>query len=188
MKRIVYVLGALLLLNYQFSKADEGMWLLPLIEQLNMEDMNEMGIQLTAEQIYSINHSSIKDAIVIFGGGCTGEIVSEDGLLFTNHHCGFDQIQQHSTLEHDYLSEGFWAMKREEELPNPDLTVKFLERIEDVSGEIFEQLNDTMSEEERKTKIRETIREIEDEASEDEKYLADVRAYFDGNTGDHQGD
>ena len=100
MKRIISLLVAGIILTTHYSKADEGMWLLPLLEELNMSDMEQLGIQLTAEQIYSINHSSIKDAIVIFGRGCTGEIVSPDGLLFTNHHCGYDQIQQHSTVEH----------------------------------------------------------------------------------------
>jgi len=112
---------------------DEGMWLLPLIEKLNIGKMTELGLKLSAEDIYSVNKSSLKDAIVIFGGGCTGEIVSPNGLLLTNHHCGYGQIQAHSSLEHDYLKDGFWAMTREEELPNPGLSVTFLIRIEDVT-------------------------------------------------------
>ncbi len=105
------------------ARADEGMWLLPLIEKLNIGTMTEMGLKLTAEDIYSINKASLKDAIVIFGGGCTGEIVSSEGLLLTNHHCGYGQIQKHSTVEHDYLTNGFWAMTQEEELPNPGLAL-----------------------------------------------------------------
>ena len=181
MKRIISLLVAGIILTTHYSKADEGMWLLPLLEELNMSDMEQLGIQLTAEQIYSINHSSIKDAIVIFGRGCTGEIVSPDGLLFTNHHCGYDQIQQHSTVEHDYLKDGYWAMDRSEELPNPDLMVRFLERIEDVSGKIFEELSDTMTEENRRSQIKETVKRLEQEASEGEKYDAVVRSLFDGN-------
>ena len=161
-------------------KADEGMWLLPLIQELNMTDMQELGIQLTAEEIYSINNSSIKDAIVIFGGGCTGEIVSDSGLLFTNHHCGFDQIQQHSSLEHDYLEKGFWARSRKEELPNPDLEVRFLQRIENVTGRIEAELSDSLTEEERRSKIHEIRDKIETEASE-EKYEAVVRSFYAGN-------
>src|SRR3989304_8458673 len=101
-------------------KADEGMWLLPLLND-NMDSMKAKGFQLTAEDIYNINNSCIKDAIVIFGGGCTGEIISEEGLLLTNHHCGFDAIQFHSSVEHNYLEKGFWAKTKEDELPAPDL-------------------------------------------------------------------
>ena len=103
--------------------------------------MHSLGFKLIAEDIYSINHSSLKDAIVIFGGGCTGEIVSEEGLLLTNHHCGYDAIQNHSTVEHNYLEDGFWAMNRKEELPNPDLTVTFLIRIEDVTDLMLKELS-----------------------------------------------
>ena len=106
-------------------KADEGMWLLPLIQKLNIDTMHSLGLKLTAEQIYSINNGSLKDAIVLFNGGCTGEIVSESGLLLTNHHCGFDAIQNHSSVEHNYLQDGFWAKDYKEELPNRDLTGYF---------------------------------------------------------------
>ena len=101
--------------------ADEGMWVLPLIEKLNIGKMTELGLKLSAEDIYSLNKASIKDAIVIFGGGCTGEIVSSQGLILTNHHCGFEQIQEHSTVENDYLKNGFWAMWKERELQIRDL-------------------------------------------------------------------
>ena len=122
------------------AKADEGMWLPSLISQ-RIGDMQEKGFKLNAEDIYSINQASLKDAVVLFGRGCTGEIISSEGLLLTNHHCGYGQIQQHSSVEHDYLKDGFWAMSRDEELPNKGLTVSFLERMEDVEGCRVEELN-----------------------------------------------
>jgi len=152
-----------------------------LIDRLNYVDMQEMGLNLTAEEIYSINNSSLKDAIVIFGRGCTGEIISKDGLLITNHHCGYGTIQSHSTIEHDYLSDGFWAMSRKEELKNPGLTVRFLVRIEDVNDRVLEGLNDDMTEAERNEKIKEIGDEIEAEATEDTHYTASVRSFFKGN-------
>lgn len=117
------------------AMADEGMWLPALISQ-RIGDMQAKGFWLSAEDVYSVNQASLKDAVVLFGSGCTGELVSGEGLLFTNHHCGYSQIQKHSSVEHDYLTDGFWAMTRAEELPNPGLTVKFLERMENVTGQI----------------------------------------------------
>ena len=125
------------------SLADEGMWLPVLISQ-RINDMQAKGFRLSAEDVYSVNQASLKDAVVLFGGGCTGELVSGEGLLLTNHHCGYSQIQKHSSVEHDYLTDGFWAMSRAEELPNPGLTVKFLERMENVT----EQIAKGMTEEE----------------------------------------
>ena len=107
------------------AKADEGMWLPSLISQ-RIADMQEKGFRLDAEDIYSVNQASLKDAVVLFGRGCTGELISPEGLLLTNHHCGYSQIQQHSSVEHDYLKDGFWAMSRDEELPNKGLSVSFL--------------------------------------------------------------
>jgi hypothetical protein len=163
------------------TRADEGMWIPLLIDRLNYTDMQEMGLNLTPEEIYSVNHSSLKDAIVIFGGGCTGEIISPDGLLLTNHHCGYGTIQSHSTVEHDYLSDGFWAMSREEELANPGLSVRFLIRIEDVTDRVLSSLSDSMGEEERNEKIRAVSKEIEEEAKGDTHYSAGVRSFFHGN-------
>ncbi len=117
MKKITLILLTFLSVFTFQSRADEGMWLPLFIQRLNYVDMQKEGLHLTAEEIYSINHSSLKDAIIIFGGGCTGEIVSANGLIFTNHHCGYGSIQSHSTVEHDYLSDGFWATRYEEELP-----------------------------------------------------------------------
>lgn len=120
-----------LLLGVPTARADEGMWLPMLLKQLNEADMQKKGLQLTAEQIYSVNKGSIKDAVVQFGGGCTGEIISDQGLLLTNHHCGYSQIQSHSSVEKDYLTKGYWAMSRDQELPNPGLTATFIVRMED---------------------------------------------------------
>ncbi|MDY0348822.1 MAG: S46 family peptidase, partial [Tenuifilaceae bacterium] len=119
MKRIKIFLLGLLLVLASTAKADEGMWLLPLLQKYNIGTMQSMGLELSADDIYSINNGSIKDAIVIFGGGCTGEIISDKGLLLTNHHCGYGAIQSHSSTEHDYLKDGFWAMNLDEELPTP---------------------------------------------------------------------
>ncbi|MBO7229703.1 MAG: S46 family peptidase [Bacteroidales bacterium] len=132
-----------------FVKADEGMWLLMYIDKQTYKDMKSKGLKLTSKQIYDINKSSLKDAIIQFGRGCTGEIVSDQGLILTNHHCGYPQIQQHSTVEHDYLSNGFWAYSKEEELPNPGLTAKFLVRMDDVSDEVLKGVTSNMSEKER---------------------------------------
>ena len=134
-------------------KADEGMWL-PLLISQRIEDMQAHGFRLTAEDVYSVNQASLKDAVVLFGGGCTGEVVSRDGLLFTNHHCGYSQIQQHSSVEHDYLKDGFWAMNRSEELPNRGLTVSFLERMEDVTAQVLQGYVPTMSEAQRDSLVR----------------------------------
>ena len=135
MKRIFLSLAAALML-LPASRADEGMWLLPLLEKINSETMQNLGSHLTAEQIYSVNHSSIKDAVVQFGGGCTGELISGSGLLVTNHHCGYSSIQALSSEEHNYLEDGFWATSLEEEIPVPGLTVKFLQSMTDVTGKV----------------------------------------------------
>ena len=130
-------------------RADEGMWIPLLIEKYNIKLMQEKGFKLSAEDIYSVNKACMKDAVVQFGGGCTGEVISPDGLLITNHHCGYSQIQKHSTLEHDYLTNGFWAMSQEEELPNPGLTVTFLKRMEDVTDKVLKGVTDAMDDTER---------------------------------------
>jgi len=131
------LLTGLILLAFSSLFAKEGMWIPTLLNKYNIEEMKQMGFKLTAEDIYSVNQVSMKDAIVIFGGGCTGELISDQGLLITNHHCGFDAIQNHSTVEHDYLTNGFWAKNHQEELPNPQLSVRFLDRMDDVSDKVF---------------------------------------------------
>ena len=134
MRRFIAIISALALMA-SGARADEGMWLLPLLQKMNGNIMQELGCRLSPDQIYSINHSSLKDAIVQFGGGCTGEVVSDEGLILTNHHCGYASIQKLSSVEHDYLTDGYWAMNRSEELPVEGLTVTFLEYMEDVTGE-----------------------------------------------------
>ena len=148
-------------LNFN-SKADEGMWLPSLVGKLNIQKMNSMGCKMTAEQIYSINHSSLKDAVVALDrGSCTAELISADGLLLTNHHCGFGEIQEHSSVEHDYLKDGFWAMKREEELSNPGKTVTFLIRMEDFTEQVLKNVTSEMDDPARFTKVLEAISKIE---------------------------
>ena len=132
MKRILCIISAIAVFAGSL-RADEGMWMLPLLKELNADAMKQLGCRLTPEQIYSINNSSLKDAIVQFGGGCTGEIISSEGLLVTNHHCGYGNIQKLSSVEHDYLKNGYWAMSRSEELPCKGLTVTFLENMVDVT-------------------------------------------------------
>ncbi|UCG27981.1 MAG: S46 family peptidase, partial [Bacteroidales bacterium] len=181
MKRLVSLLFSLILILNPSARADEGMWLPILIKQLNIKKMHEMGLNLSAEEIYSINRSSLKDAIPIFGGGCTSEIISDQGLLMTNLHCGYRQVQSHTTLENDYLKNGFWAMTRGEELPNPGLSVTFLIRMEDVTEKVLEGINDKMPEEERGQKIRSISAVIERDATDGTHYEAIVRSYYGGN-------
>ncbi len=180
MRKFIYFIILLFLITK--VKADEGMWLLNLLERLNMDEMIEMGMELTAEDIYSINHSSMKDAIVIFGRGCTGEIISDQGLILTNHHCGYDAIQQHSTVKHDYLMDGFWAETKDKELYTPDLTVTFLVSIKDVTEKILENISNDMTEDERFTQIDLACSEIEEEAiNENLFYDAIVKSFFNDN-------
>ncbi len=181
MKRIFVLLFIVITGLSSRLLADEGMWLLPLIEKLNVGKMTEMGLKLSAEDIYSINRASLKDAIVIFGGGCTGEIVSPQGLLLTNHHCGYGQIQSHSSVEHDYLKDGFWAKTKEEELPNPGLSVTFLIRVEDVTSQVLAAVKDGMSENDRNTAINEARMAIQRKATEGTWYSATVSTFYNGN-------
>ncbi|MFW5821437.1 MAG: S46 family peptidase, partial [Bacteroidota bacterium] len=164
-----------------FTRADEGMWIPLLLEKYNIEDMQEQGFRLSAEDIYSINKASLKDAVVIFGGGCTGEMVSEKGLLFTNHHCGYGYIQRHSSVENDYLTKGFWAMSREEELPNPGLKVSFLERIEDVTQEVLEGTENELTERSRLEKIGKNIEKITIPLNGDKHHRAVIKPFYYGN-------
>ncbi|WP_372652515.1 S46 family peptidase, partial [Draconibacterium sp.] len=175
---------SLLLLLLGFSlfqlSAKEGMWIPILLEKYNLAEMQEMGFKLTADDIYDVNHSSMKDAVVIFGGGCTGELISDEGLLITNHHCGYRQIQSHSTVEHDYLTNGFWAMSRDEELPNERLTVSFLEYMEDVTDKVLAGIENLDGEAADK-KISENTDRIIKEARNDGKFTASVKPLFYGN-------
>ena len=162
-------------------KADEGMWLPMFVKRLNEVDMQAAGLQLTAEELYSINNSSLKDAIVSFSGFCTGEVISAEGLLLTNHHCGYGAIQDHSTVENDYLTDGFWAMDRSKELQNPDLFVDFLIRMEDVTERVLAVVNDKMTEDERAQAIDAEMKAIKTEATEDNSYICKVKSFYEGN-------
>ncbi|MCD4696644.1 MAG: S46 family peptidase [Bacteroidales bacterium] len=181
MKLKIFSFLVLLIGLQPLARADEGMWLPLFIERLNYVDMQKQGLQLTAEEIYSINNSSLKDAIVIFGRGCTGEIISGQGLLLTNHHCGFGRIQAHSSVEHDYLKDGFWAESFEDELSNPGLKATFLISIKDVTETVLEEIDETTSEEERAIKIREKAKEIQISAEEENHYKASVRSFYEVN-------
>ena len=162
-------------------QANEGMWFLMHIERLNYRDMQKMGLQLTPEEIYSINNSSLKDAIVQFNRGCTAEIISDSGLVLTNHHCGYSQIAELSTAENDYLTNGFWAGNYGEELKPKKLSVRFFVRMDDVSKRILAQVNDEMSETEREAAINREIAKIEQENSEGGKYTVSVKSFYQGN-------
>ena len=180
-KSLVGLFAFILFLSLQV-KADEGMWLPSLIGKLNIDKMHAMGLKLSADQIYSINNSSLKDAVVAMDyGSCTAEIVSADGLLLTNHHCGFGEIQKHSSVEHDYLKDGFWARNHEEELPNPGKSVTFLVRMEDVTDQVFKGISDTMSVASRQEKMSKAIAAIEKEAKGTTKYETRVRPLFEAN-------
>ncbi|MEZ5082376.1 MAG: S46 family peptidase [Bacteroidales bacterium] len=191
MKSIALMLsGIFVIFNslFAFTPPDEGMWLPMFVDRLNYTDMQQMGLNLTAEEIYSINNSSLKDAIVGLaseaspnGYFCTGEIVSDKGLMFTNHHCGYDIIQQHSSLEHDYLNDGFWAKNLNEELVNESLSASFLVKMDNVTDSIFNELSDTLSESDKRSKIREIRKELEKNASADGTFHVAVRSFFAGN-------
>ena len=180
MKRIL-LFSALLLAVVRPLRADEGMWL-PSLISARIADMQAKGLELTAEDLYSVNHASLKDAIVLFGGGCTGELVSDEGLLFTNHHCGYDYIQKHSSVEHDYLKDGFWAMNRAQELPNPGLTVRFLERMEDVTAQVLKGVGGKMTDAQKDALIEKNREAIVRKASDERKgIVAQVSALYYGN-------
>jgi hypothetical protein len=181
MKNILTILFVLLISAGFKARADEGMWLLPLIEKLNIGKMTELGLKLSAEDIYSLNKASIKDAIVIFGGGCTGEIVSSQGLILTNHHCGYGSIQAHSSVEHDYLKDGFWAMTKEQEIPTPGLAVTFLIRIEDVTDQVLANVKPEMNEADRSAAVSAARATIEKNASEGNSYRNSVSSFYGGN-------
>ncbi|PRD54399.1 S46 family peptidase [Sphingobacterium gobiense] len=161
--------------------ADEGMWFLMHLKRLNEADMQKKGLKLTAEEIYSINNSSLKDAIVQFNGGCTAEIVSGKGLVFTNHHCGYGAIAELSSPENDYLTNGFWAKSLDEELKPKSLYVRFFVRMDDVTKRILSLVNDNMNEKEREKIVNQEIAKIEQENSENGKYVVSVKSFYNGN-------
>jgi hypothetical protein len=181
MKQFKITLICFFVLLGSFVRADEGMWFLMFIDRLNHRDMQKMGLQLTAEEIYSINNHSLKDAIVQFNGGCTAEVISKDGLLLTNHHCGYDAIAELSTPEANYLKNGYWAATRKDELKPASLYVRFFVRMDDVSQRILSKVNSSMTEAEREKAINQEIALIEKENNEGGKYTVSVRSFFQGN-------
>ena len=180
MRKLCVLLTFMVLFPTCLLFAGEGMWI-PMLLQFNEKEMQEMGMKITADDIYSINHGSLKDAIVLFGGGCTGEIVSDRGLLLTNHHCGYGYIQRHSSVAHDYLTDGFWAMNESEELPCPGLTVTILREMRDVTEKVLNGVTDDMGEAERAAKIEENIQKIVATVQEQTEYKVNVEPFFLGN-------
>ncbi|MGQ9846767.1 MAG: S46 family peptidase [Bacteroidales bacterium] len=178
MRKLLFFIISFLLVFNLF--ADEGMWLLTMLQK-KYSDLQKAGLKLSIDDIYNVNRSSLKDAIVQFGNGCTGEVISKNGLILTNHHCGYGQIQYHSTIEHDYLTDGFWAKTYEEELPNPGLSVSFLIRIEDVTAQVLNDIPSNISESERNAKIQEASKSIINNATKNNNYRAVVRDFFGGN-------
>lgn len=178
MKKLIFFLVALLLTVS--VKADEGMWMLPLIQKLNIQKMQGLGLTMTADQIYSDKNTSLKDAVIIFGNGCTGVMVSPTGLVFTNHHCGYSAIQQLSSVAHNYLKDGFTAKEITDELPCPGLSVTYLVKIEDVTPRVVEHIG-KLTGKQRETALNEITETIKKEAKTDPNYTAQVRSFYSEN-------
>lgn len=177
--RKVFLLVSILLLHF-ITLADGGMWI-PLYLADNEADMQRMGFHLTADDVYSINHSSMKDGIVLFGSGCTGELISPDGLLITNHHCGYSFVQRHSSMEHNYLHNGFWSKNRDEELVTEGLTVTFLVYMEDVTSKVLDGVTEGMNETNRLAIIKKNIEKVQKAAEEGTHYKATIKPFYYGN-------
>jgi hypothetical protein len=180
MKKFLYSLTIIFFSISILCKADEGMWL-PLLINKNLAEMQKLGLKLTAEDIYNVNNSSLKDAIVNFGNFCTGEVISKEGLVLTNHHCGFDAIQSQSSVQNDLLTNGFWAMTRDQELASPGLTVTFLIRMEDVTQKILSNLNPGMDLEAREKEIENLSEDLIKAATDGKGYDGEVKSFFEGN-------
>ncbi|MGE0567723.1 MAG: S46 family peptidase, partial [Bacteroidia bacterium] len=178
MKKIVAII---LVIVVSTVKADEGMWMPQLIKAMRYGDMKKNGFKLTAEQIYSINKASMKDAVIIFGGGCTGELISEKGLLLTNHHCGFSTIASLSSVEKDYLKNGFWAMSQNEEIPCPNLSVTFIKRIEDVTKKALQNTSKSNTDIKNDSIIQVNIASIAKDIKEKEGLSSIIRPFYYGN-------
>ena len=183
MKKLLFSMTGLLLCASVLATTlpDEGMWLPMFIKDYNYADMQKIGLKLTPEQMYDINHSSLKDAIVQLGNFCTAEVISKDGLLLTNHHCGYAAIADHTTEQNDYLKHGFWAMNRSEELPNEGLTVTFLVRMEDVTQTVLKNIPFDMKKSERNKEIEKITKELSKENSKDGKYKVVIKSFYEGN-------
>ena len=171
----------ILLVFSQVSAQQGGMWIPSLLKGMNESEMKKLGMKISAEDIYSVNKSSLKDAVPQFDGGCTAEVISDKGLILTNHHCGFDNIQSHSTVENDYLTNGFWAYKMEEELPNKDLYVTFIIRIEDVTTKVLEGTGTLATEAEKQKKIQENISLLNKTLPKEVWQENNIRTFYDGN-------
>ena len=171
----------LLLFFIQVQAQQGGMWIPSLLEGRNEKEMKSLGMKISADAIYSVNNSSLKDAVPHFNGGCTAEMISPKGLVLTNHHCGYNNIQSHSTVEHDYLTDGFWAYKMEQELPNKDLTVTFIVKIEDVTTKIFEGVQNLPSESDKQKKIQQNIAIVSKDFPKEAWQEAMIRTFYDGN-------
>lgn len=176
-----YIKILLLLFVIQIQAQQGGMWIPSLLKGMNESEMKNLGMKITADQIYSVNHSSLKDAVPQFDGGCTAEVISDKGLILTNHHCGFDAIQNHSTVEHDYLRDGFWAYKMEDELLNKDMVVMFVVRIEDVTTKVLEDVSNLSSEAEKQKKIQDNIGALSNSLPKESWQENKIRTFYDGN-------
>jgi hypothetical protein len=181
MKRIRYLLLAFFIFISSVAIADEGMWLPLLLEKLNEKEMKSLGMKISAKDIYNINSGSLKDAIVSFGGFCTGEIVSSKGLVLTNHHCGFDAIQNHSSVEHNYIRDGYWAKNYSEELTNPGLFVTFIVRIEDVTKQALNGVAGSMSETQRQSQVDKNLADLRKNFKKEAYQDILIRPFFEGN-------
>lgn len=181
MKRISIIFLLFLTVFSSRISAKEGMWIPLFLGELNEAQMKEMGMNITAEDIYSINNASLKDAIVIFGRGCTGELISDQGLLLTNHHCGYGQIQSHSSIEHDYLTDGFWAMNKSEELVNPGLTVTFLVEMREVTEEVLKGIDEQLNEKKRDEQVKDNIKKLKEANAMDNGIDVVIKPFFSGN-------
>ena len=171
----------LLLFVLQTQAQQGGMWIPSLLKGMNETEMKNLGMKISAEEIYSVNKSSLKDAVPQFDGGCTAEMISDKGLLLTNHHCGFDAIQNHSTIEHDYLRDGFWAYKMEDELPNKDMVVMFVIRIEDVTTKVLDGVSNLQTEAEKQKKIQENISSLSNSLPKESWQENKIKTFYDGN-------
>ena len=180
MKKVLFIV-IVLSLCIKPVIATEGMWIPLLLSQLNEAEMKSMGMKLNSEDIYAVNKGSLKDAIISFGGFCTGEIVSDQGLLLTNHHCGFDAIQSQSSMEHNYVENGFWAMNRGQELPNPGLFATFIIRIEDISAAALAGITNSMGEKERQLQIDKNLEEIKKNVTKETWQQVSIKPFFEGN-------
>ncbi len=180
MKKLFALIATAILVLPSLCRADEGMWI-PMLLGRNQAAMQKAGMHITAQDIYDINNASLKDAVLLFGGGCTGEFVSDEGLVLTNHHCGYSYIVKHSTVEHDYLTNGFWAMTREQEIPCPGLTVTRLVYMQDVTKEVLEGVKDDMKESERESIIEKNIKAVGEKAIEGTHYRYVIKPFYYGN-------